>query len=237
MTRHLAIFLVLLTGSPADEKPTTPSSNEDLIVPKKPEAAAPVTKTGKVRVSLADGFDFPVGKPDAKNYYKARGLRLTRPVHFGEDWNGTGGGDSDLNDPIYAIADGVVTFAADVKVGWGRVMLIRHAYRDPKTGQVKFVDSQYGHLRKLMVSKGDVVKRGQQIGTMGNNRGMYAAHLHFEIRHNLKIGMWRQSVKKTLKNWADPTKFIRQHRKLKKEWRPVVMPTGTYKVYRGHHGL
>ena len=35
---------------------------------------------------------------------------------------------------------------------------------------------------------GDVVKRGQQIGTMGNNRGMYAAHLHFEIRHNIKIG-------------------------------------------------
>src|SRR5437016_7311416 len=25
---------------------------------------------------LADGFDFPVGKPDARGYYKARGVRL-----------------------------------------------------------------------------------------------------------------------------------------------------------------
>ncbi|MEJ6560136.1 MAG: M23 family metallopeptidase [Akkermansiaceae bacterium] len=191
----------------------------------------------QVRMKLADGFDFPVGNPDAEGYYKARGMRLRSPVHFGEDWNGTGGGDSDLHDPIYAVADGVVMFAADVKVGWGRVMLIRHAYRDPATGQVKFVDSQYGHLRKLLVKKGDMVKRGQKIGTMGNNRGMYAAHLHFEIRYNLTIGMWRESVAKTTANWAYPTKFIRKFRRLKKEWRPVMVPTGTYLEYRGHTGL
>ncbi|MEJ6579301.1 MAG: M23 family metallopeptidase [Akkermansiaceae bacterium] len=149
---------------------------------------------GSLRMQLADGFDYPVGKPEAAGYYNARGLRLKSPVHFGEDWNGTGGGDSDLNDPIYSCGDGVVTFAADVKVGWGRVVLLRHAYREPKTGQIKYVDSQYGHLRTILVKKGDLVKRGQKIGTMGNNRGMYAAHLHFEIRHNLAIGMRRESV-------------------------------------------
>ena len=199
--------------------------------------AVSVGFSGVFRMKLADGFDYPVGKPGAKGDYKARGLRLTRPVHFGEDWNGTGGGDSDLNDPIYSCGDGVVTFAADVKVGWGRVVLIRHAYREPATGQVKFVDSQYGHLRSILVKKGDLVKRGQKIGTMGNNRGMYAAHLHFEIRYNVTIGMLRESVARTAKNWADPTKFIKAHRRLKKEWRPVVVPTGTYKVYRGHEGL
>ena len=36
-------------------------------------------------VPLADGFDFPVGKPDGKGYYKARGLRLATPRHLGED--------------------------------------------------------------------------------------------------------------------------------------------------------
>ncbi|YCM43692.1 M23 family metallopeptidase [Verrucomicrobiaceae bacterium 227] len=192
---------------------------------------------GSLRMSLADGFDYPVGKPDGGGYYKARGLRLKSPVHFGEDWNGTGGGDSDLNDPIYACADGVVTFAADVKVGWGRVVLLRHAYREPKTGQVKYVDSQYGHLRSILVKKGDLVKRGQKIGTMGNNRGMYAAHLHFEIRYDLSIGMWRESVARSTENWADPTAFIKAHRRLKKEWRPVTVPTGTYKIYRGFEGL
>ncbi|MCH1507673.1 MAG: M23 family metallopeptidase, partial [Akkermansiaceae bacterium] len=148
---------------------------------------------GQIRMKLVDGFDYPVGKPNAAGYYKARGLRLTRPVHFGEDWNGKGGGDTDLHDPIYACGDGVVTFAADVRGGWGRVVLIRHAYRDPGTGKVKYVDSQYGHLRTILVKKGDLVKRGQKIGTMGNNRGMYAAHLHFEIRHNINIGMQREN--------------------------------------------
>ncbi len=190
-----------------------------------------------VRVSVADGFDFPVGKPDAKNYYKARGMRLRSPVHFGEDWNGTGGGDSDLNDPIYSCANGVVTFAYDTRGGWGRVMIIRHAYRDAKTGKIKFVDSLYGHLRTMMMKVGTHVKRGQQIGTMGNNRGMYPAHLHFEIRHNINIGMMRTSVAKTLTHWADPTQFIKDHRKLKKEWRKATIPTGTYPVYKGFKGL
>lgn len=198
---------------------------------------AVMSSGGALRMKLADGFDFPVGKPEAKGYYKARGLRLRPPLHFGEDWNGTGGGDTDLNDPIYSCGDGVVSFAADVKGGWGRVILIRHAYRDPANGQVKYVDSQYGHLRSILVKKGDLVKRGQKIGTMGNNRGMYAAHLHFEIRHNLTIGMFREIVAKTTANWADPSKFIKAHRRLKKEWRSVVVPTGTYREYRGHKGL
>lgn len=193
--------------------------------------------SAEVRVEVADGFDFPVGKPDANKYYKARGMRLTSPLHFGEDWNGTGGGNTDLNDPIYACANGVVTFAYDVRGGWGRVAIIRHAYRDAKTGKMKYVDSLYGHLRKFLVKVGDKVKRGQQIGTMGNNRGMYPAHLHFEIRFNLSTGMQRESVSKSLSNWADPTYFIKQHRKLRKEWRTASIPTGTYKIYKGFKGL
>ncbi len=190
-----------------------------------------------VRMKLADGFDYPVGKPDAKGYYKARGMRLRSPVHFGEDWNGVGGGDSDLGDATSTCADGVVMFAYDVRGGWGRCILIRHAYRDTKTGKVSFIDSQYGHLRSILVKKGDIVKRGQKIGTMGSNRGMYPAHLHFEMRHNLKIGMQRDSVPRTLTHWADPTTFIRAHRRLKKDWRKHPVPTGTYSSYRGFAGL
>lgn len=190
-----------------------------------------------VKVPLADGFDFPVGKPSAAGYYKARGLRLRSPVHYGEDWNGRGGGDSDLHDPIYAIADGVVTFAYDVRVGWGRVVIVRHAYRDPKSKEVKFIDALYGHNRKMLVKVGDQVKRGQQIATMGNNRGMYRAHLHFEIRHNLKVGMHRTKVSRSYSNWANPTSFIKKYRNLKKESKKVEVPTGTYEPYRGFKGL
>ncbi len=190
-----------------------------------------------VKVKVADGFDFPVGKPNAAGYYKARGLRLRAPTHFGEDWNGRAGGDSDLGDPVYSIGNGIVTWAYDIRRGWGGVAIIRHAYRDPATGKVKFCDSLYGHLRDISVKVGQHVKRGDKIGTIGSNRGMYPAHLHFEIRHNLTTGMQRSSVASTLTNWADPTKFINRYRRLNREWRKQPAPVGTYKEYAGFKGL
>jgi murein DD-endopeptidase MepM/ murein hydrolase activator NlpD len=196
-----------------------------------------LTAAGEVKIDLADGFDFPVGKPNADGYYKARGLRLREPQHFGEDWNGRAGGDSDLGDPVYAVADGVVTFAHNVHVGWGNVVLTRHAYRDPATGEVKFCDTLNGHLNEILVKNGQKVKRGQQIGTIGSNSGMYPAHLHFEIRYNLTIGMQRNDVPSDNVNWADPTTFINKYRKLNREWKPVDMPTGTYREYVGFKGI
>lgn len=193
--------------------------------------------SAQAKVNLADGFDFPVGKPDASGYYKARGMRLSSPQHFGEDWNGRSGGDSDLGAPVYNVADGIVTFAYDVGQGWGNVVLIRYAYRDPASGQVKYCDALYGHLLKIMTTVGKKVKRGEQIGTIGSNRGMYPAHLHFEMRHNLRIGMQRNSVPATLEHWADPTQFINKYRRLNREWRAVEVPTGTYEEYMGHKGL
>lgn len=198
---------------------------------------APMVDAQTVKMNLADGFDFPVGKPNADGYYKSRGLRLRSPQHFGEDWNGRDGGDSDLGDPVYAIADGVVTFAHDVRTGWGKLVLTRHAYRDKESGQVKFIDTLNAHLDTMLVKVGQMVKRGQQIGTIGTNYGMYPAHLHFEMRHNINIGVVRNSVPADMVNWADPTDFINRHRKLNREWRAVSVPVGTYEEYRGFKGL
>ena len=189
------------------------------------------------RVALTDGFDFPVGKPDAVGYYKARGMRLQPPIHFGEDWNGRGGGDTDMGAPVYSIGDGVVTWAYDVHQGWGNVVIIRYGYRDPASGQVRFCDALYGHMQVIMVKVGQIVKRGQQVGTIGNNHGMYPAHLHFEIRHNLNIGMQRESVARDLTNWADPTEFITKYRRLNRDWGKAAMPLGTYQEYQGFKGL
>lgn len=226
------------------------SSNRDAKTSRRPKRAfgfvclllalfilSPSLAQAAIKVNLADGFDFPVGKPDAAGYYKARGLRLRSPTHFGEDWNGRNGGDTDLGDPVYACADGVVTFAYNVRQGWGNVVIVRHAYRDPASGQVKFADSLYGHLNKILVKVGQGLKRGQQLGEIGSNFGMYPAHLHFEIRHNITIGMQRNDAPSDYENWADPTQFINKYRRLNREWRPVVVPTGTYKEYVGFKGL
>lgn len=41
------------------------------------------------------------------------------------------------------------------------------------------------------------MKRGQQIATLGNPHGLYDAHLHFEIRKNIEIGMSRANSPRT----------------------------------------
>lgn len=161
-------------------------------------------------IRVADGFDFPVGKPDAKGYYKARGFRVNG--HLGEDWDGVGGGDTDLGDPIYCIGDGVVVFARDCHMGWGNVIIVRHAFRE--NGTTRNIDSLYGHLQKILVYQGQKVRRGEQIATLGNAHGLYDAHLHLEIRKNIEIGMSRAKFAQDYSNYYDPSQFISAHRHL-----------------------
>ena len=181
-----------------------------------------------VRCGLADGFDFPVGKPDAKGYYKSRGFWPNG--HLGEDWNGLGGGDSDLGVPIYSMGRGVVVLSEDVKVGWGNVVIIRHAYRD-ETGKIGVIDSLYGHLLERKVNVNQVVERGQLIGTMGSNRGMYPAHLHFEIRKNLQIGMNRSKFARDYSNYHSPTTFINANRQLTASFQRFDIPVSNFAAY------
>ena len=168
---------------------------------------------------LADGFDYPVGKPDAQGYYKARGFRSHG--HLGEDWDGVRGGDTDLGDPIYSIGDGIVVFARDCHMGWGNVVIVRHTYREG--GTIKDVDSLYGHLNTMVVRRGQVVARGQRIATMGTAHGLYDAHLHLEIRKNIEIGMSRAAFARDFSNYYDPSQFIQAHRHL-------TTGGGTYRV-------
>lgn len=181
-----------------------------------------------IRCPLADGFDFPVGKPEAAGYYKSRGFYPNG--HLGEDWNGRGGGDSDLGDPIYAIAGGVVVHSDNVGVGWGNVVIVRHAFRDA-SGKIDMVDSLYGHLKERNVKLHQIVQRGQQVGTMGSNNGMYYVHLHLEIRKNLQIGMNRSQFARDYSNYYSPTQFISAHRRLSSSLQKYEMPVNTFAPY------
>lgn len=179
-------------------------------------------------VRLADGFQSPVGS-DGQSYYRARGMRPNG--HLGDDWNGTSGGDSDLGAPVTATAHGVVVFARDFRLGWGNVVIIRHAYME--AGQVAYVDSLYGHLHEISVQEGQKIVRGQKVGTIGNNRGMYNAHLHFEMRKNLRIGMARSAFARDFTNYWDPHLFIAQHQRLEGGGRLAAVPINTFVTYNG----
>ncbi len=174
-------------------------------------------------VPLADGFDIPVGQ-NGLRYYKARGVRPNG--HLGEDWNGVGGGDTDLGDPIYSSADGIVTFAEDFRLGWGNVVIIRSAYLE--NGDAKYVDCLYGHLLNFSVKVGQIIKRGQVIAKMGSNRGMYPAHLHFEMRKNINVGMFRSSFPRDWSVYWSPSDFVADHRTCPGGGRIAAVPVGTY---------
>lgn len=181
-----------------------------------------------IRVRLADGFDFPVGKPDADGYYKARGYWPNG--HLGEDWNGRGGGDSDSGAPIYAMGRGVVIFSQNIGVGWGNCILVRHIFRETD-GKLAMVDSLYAHLLERKAKLHELVEKGQLIGTMGGNNGMYPVHLHFEVRKNLHIGMNRSQFARDSSNYYSPTLFINARRTLASSTQKYDVPVNNFAPY------
>ncbi|MFC5044713.1 M23 family metallopeptidase [Aquimarina hainanensis] len=148
---------------------------------------------------IASSFDFPVGKPDAKGYYNAQ--HFGENAHLGEDWNGIKGGNSDLGDPIYAIANGYVSFAQDIGGGWGHVIRIIHQYKG------SYYESVYAHCHTIAVKKGDLLHKGTPIGTIGNAHGKYYAHLHLEIRNHIFMDIG-QGYSNDTKGYIHPTNFI-----------------------------
>ena len=87
-------------------------------------------------------------------------------MHEGTDLAGAYG------TPIYATADGVVSFAS-WDTGYGRLIKIKHAFG---------IETRYGHLSQIRVEVGQRVSRGDRIGDMGNSGRSTGTHLHYEVR-------------------------------------------------------
>ena len=130
----------------------------------------------QVRAPRVARFDFPMGSEHAALTYNAQPFLISR--HLGDDLNGIGGQDSDRGDPVYAVADGHIGYAGWASEGWGNVIAVVH--RAPQDGRV--IQSFYGHLKSMRVPVGQLVRRGEVIGTVGKADGRYLAHLHFEMR-------------------------------------------------------
>jgi len=181
-------------------------------------------------VKIADSFGLPVGIENGKRYYKARGFRPHG--HMGEDWNGIGGGNTDLGDPVHAVGNGLVVYAQDFRAGWGNVVIIRHAYIE--RGDTRFIDSLYGHLDRIAVRDGQRVERGTRVGTIGTAHGRYPAHLHFEIRKNIRVGMYRSRFARDYSTYHDPTQFVITHQNLSGDNRTAQVPINTFPNESNH---
>jgi len=79
--------------------------------------------------------------------------------------------------PIRAAAAGTVTYTGNELKGYGNLVLIRH-----DNGYV----TAYAHAGSIKVSRGDIVERGQVIGTAGETGDVDRPQLHFEIRKGVQ---------------------------------------------------
>lgn len=158
-------------------------------------------------IPTAGRFDYPLGSEHGAMSYNAQ--QFTENRHLGADLNGIGGENSDLGDPIYAIADGRVVLARDGGPGWGNVVIVVHAIVE--NGARKYLQSYYAHVEKILVHTGDIVHRGQVIATVGTANGRYFAHLHFEMREFVTpyIG---PGYREDTTGWLDGIKFIQTRR-------------------------
>lgn len=170
------------------------------------------------RCKPVDGFDMPCGAPNGEGYYLAQ-IFGNSDHHMGEDWNGVGGGNSDLGDPVYAIADGAVYWSKINKGSWGN--LVRLIHNVGTRNHPVYIESFYAHLDTVLVWEGQEVVRGQQIGTIGDAHGHFQAHLHLEIRKNINTPLGKAYTTDTVGfGYVEPLPYIETRRP--SNYRPTI---------------
>ena len=95
-----------------------------------------------------------------------------RSAHQGVDFSAPRG------TKVVATADGVVSFAG--RTGdYGRMVVVDHG---------NGWETRYAHLHRIKVEKGDRLRRGRELGTVGHSGNAGGDHLHYEVlRHGVPI--------------------------------------------------
>ncbi|MBQ1653771.1 MAG: M23 family metallopeptidase, partial [Bacteroidales bacterium] len=114
----------------------------------------------------------PIRPGDLTSIGSYFGYRMHPVLHFlrmhtGIDMNSATG------TPVYAAGDGIVVTADGNNHGYGNMVEIDH--------KVDGLSSRYAHLSKILVKKGQHVKRGELIGNVGNTGMSTGPHLHYEV--------------------------------------------------------
>jgi len=126
-------------------------------------AAPPPEPTKPPPPRTGRGFDWPV-----------QGKIIER---YGTGPNGTHNDGINIaakqGEPVRAADAGVVAYAGNELRGYGNLVLIKHS-----GGYM----TAYAHNSQLLVKRGEVVKRGQEIAKAGSTGTVDTPQVHFEIR-------------------------------------------------------
>jgi murein DD-endopeptidase MepM/ murein hydrolase activator NlpD len=116
----------------------------------------PLISPVDVKYHLGDGFRFREVHP----------VLGTPRMHYGQDFEVPYGTD------VYATGDGTVIESGWNSGGFGNYIVIDHGYG---------IQSTYGHLSQIKVSKGMNIKRGDLVGLSGSTGTSSGPHLHYQI--------------------------------------------------------
>jgi murein DD-endopeptidase MepM/ murein hydrolase activator NlpD len=229
---HLATALMFF-GCSSDSNSNSSSTPTVNPSPERPSGNS-FDRFLNTEIPPADGFDFPFGDPDGKGSYTDKatgksykgwyiatrfGENYSMGIHTGEDWNGSGGGNTDLGQDVFAVANGRVVFAGNCGRLWGNVIILEHVWYE--NHERRKIRSLYAHLQSIKINAGAPVKRRQPIATVGQDpEKTFNAHLHLEMRwdETLSPTYWPSSNGKDEKwlreHYAEPSAFITARRSL-----------------------
>ena len=105
--------------------------------------------------------------------YRIDPVYKDRRAHMGLDFT------APMGTPIYATADGRVKDAGFNTGGLGNRVVISHGFS---------LETVYGHMVRIKARVGEMVKRGEVIGYVGNSGKSTGPHCHYEVHRNGKIG-------------------------------------------------
>ncbi len=197
---HYVFYLLLVIGlggavhlffsSPAqeDEAEIEAAAQSHAFLSEKrhlPEGLYLLRSEDMVRVPLIDGFQSPLGSESGAFAYSSHRFNTENrrgAKYLGEDFNGIGGESTDLGMSVYAAARGLVVYQGTPSDSWGLVVIIAHRLPDGR-----MVQSLYAHLDSELVRVGQMVARGELIGTLGSSEACRFAHLYFELIESLAM--------------------------------------------------
>ena len=94
--------------------------------------------------------------------------------------------EANVGDPVLAVADGVVSYAA-ARSGYGNTVEVDHG-----NGYV----TRYAHNSRLTRKVGELVRAGQEVAKAGSTGRSTGAHVHFEVWENGRVVNPRNFLKK-----------------------------------------
>ena len=155
-------YFTAYTGSDAAE--LTQEKADEILAEAVRRAASDQTTAvdGAAALSGVDLFTLPVAPPPQVSGY------APESGHSGIDFAAEEGAE------VYAVAGGIVT-AADYDVEKGNYVVLDHGGG---------LETEYQHMKSLLVSAGQSVVQGQVLGYVGSTGNSTGPHLHFEARQD-----------------------------------------------------